>query len=346
MTPETASKVRAAGPIKDIATARRVLSVWLDAAGHERDRWGNWHVGDGLRIHLTARMMQRQSKAGGGWYTVRSTAILDAAHNVVVNAERALGAEGDPKEAIGQRAARDAKMKRAASARGDKNLQARAEELTMKRAHREYPAETATVLSGGRIADAKAQEINAATLGWVEEALSLLRTGSAPPGDGAFASADRPPLLPMLRRISYSWIERVGDVAYSVRIESRGGGRAALHIGKAAGYGMQVDPITHWIKARIGHDEGDAYISGQIAYKDGRVEARLYMAEARVTGLGGIRAGSLWCRMMRGYGVRAFVAERLLPEGEKFLELLARRGSVEILRRAGGDALVACGAAS
>lgn len=342
MKTEVASEVLRAYPGRklDIETAKEIVRRWAEASGWELDRWGNYHTPSGMRIKITKRQLQRQTKRGGTWSNVSSTPLVEAAHNLVAKAAEAAGDEAVLAKVTGAKAQRA----EVAGRRQEKAKQAEVEA--------EIGATVAKLLSvedpEGFVAHVKLKQATPAFAGRAVELtreLRGLRERGRVPTDGELFSSYDPPLAPLLVEADAQWVEQVRDVPYTISVAHSRAKRdtAVIEIGATGGLGSRVDPVTRVQLWEPGHREGDAYLSGRITWTPKGPIAVLFMiiAQQKQTGAGS-RLLDLWCRMMDAYGADVWGAEAVGPEGQLFLEAKVRDGRLRLLSRDGSNWVVAC----
>jgi len=98
-----------------------------------------------------------------------------------------------------------------------------------------------------------------------------------------------------------------------------------------------IDPLTRRMYVPGYEPIGDAQATGRVVWDDKakRFDGVLFMVTSLSKQKGaGSRVIELWCRMMQGYGIDAWIAEAVGDEGMAFITALERKGKLSIL---GGD---------
>ncbi len=345
MTPAVAQAVlaaRAALPTKLTGpSSTAVLEAWLRALGLRPDAHGRYATPKGARYEFGAQVVRYQEKREGRWSNTWSRSLIDAALTVLADAAKATG------ETAAIARAADAKLdRRDAKSRARAKVATRAaREAAQVVAWKEIaalePGLVERYLRGERLPDAQL----AALKERMEATATMLQVvspdGGGLPDDGAFASAARPPVLPVYQAgFEYVWTETEGGVAYSVGVRGTKGEGAEVIIGKPrlamlglASFGASrlLRPFDKLERAKA----GDATLVGTVRYipeqkRYGAALIELY-ADAPRGGAGG-RLLRIWCRMMAGYAIPAWVAVAVGPEGEAFLRARAARGAIELAR--------------
>jgi hypothetical protein len=343
LDPAIAEAILAAAPKGrlDIAKSRNVIAAWLRASGYERDAWGNYHEEPGrIRWHFSTQMLQRQEKSDGEWRSRTSLPAIEAATNLLLRAAKALGRTDVLEQARGERQRRTAARTKRASAAEKDRMGREATVAAWKRIAWEHPdAMLATGLH--TLPAAKGEELGALQRRYREEFQADLEAGRKLPPDSAFASASRPPLIPLFGPFRYAWVERMGDAEYSVRLERAEPGVMSVVIGTEGGF--HADPVTHGMRYDHADARGDGQVTGQVQVHEGKLQAALFMlSTTKKTPLSAMRLGHLWCRLMAGWGIRRWLAQAVGEEGEAFVRAAAKRGSLKVLGARGRDMLVEC----
>lgn len=321
-----------------VGVAERVIAAHLRSLGLTPDRYGNYVVRDGVeRWHFSEQNLQHQEKYQGDWRNIDSEPSLDAALALLAEAARVVG---DAKAEARVAAARGSR-KSARSARAGKAAAGAAEEAARTAAFKRFGFEHPELLlrglgRGKRLTEAESATSNAALAEYAETYRRALPVGD----DGQFASLDRPPFLPLVRNTSYVWREEVGGSAFTVRVAHFEPGVATVEIGD--GRGMAVNAATRSWRLSSRDGEGPAYLSGRVSSDArGAISATLFFVVSRRP-MGGTQALLLWCRMMRGYGVRRWVGEGLSDDGTKMIDALEYLGHIRITARSGSSAVIEC----
>jgi hypothetical protein len=336
---------RTLGPNMKADEARDLIRAYLRLEGFRPDSYGNFKSPSDPkhRYHFSKQRVQFQRRGPGGWSNVDSYLPGDMARRIVTAAARTAGETAlADKFMAGRKAA--AKRKIAGQKREEKR---RTEVDARQIAQKAFAAENPDIalkigsrvkVPSGKFAVAK-ERIHNLSMQWADH----IAAGGAPPPDSAFATVDYPPVLPVFFPYTYDWTETVDGVEYSIHVEHGEGGTANVMIGAHGSFG--IDPVSHRMFVPKHKAVGDAQISGRIVWDDSGKElaGMLFMITALNKGRGaGSRVMQLWCRMMRGYGIEAWIGEAVGPEGMAFLKAMDAKGKLAIL---GGDSrslVVAC----
>lgn len=321
-----------------VQQAKAIVEAWLKAQDLRPDRWGNYVYRDGSRrFNFGKTALRHQKKEGDRWVSISSGGVIDAAVDLLTQA--ASGPAPSPAAAGLADTVQRAKAASQSSAERKKleQIRAQAEVLAFKRTEAEYRQDIyRNLIAGKRLPEQRAAEINEALARYKLEMVRLLQTqGFTPPGDEAFVDADRPPLLPVVSASSkYCWVESVSDVTYSIHVSGTGKGGARIEIGNAGS--MAVDPRTMRAVYSQPGAQGDSYISGYVQRVESTLIGVLFLVISKQKRSGaGSRAMSIWCRIMRGYGIDPWVAEAVGDQGEAFLQAMQSRGVLRLGRRFG-----------
>ena len=324
-------------PTMNAGEARDLIRAYLRAAGLREDSYGNFKnpSDPNERYHFSRQRVQLQRKHGRQWSNVRSYSPTGMARKIVISSSKTVGDSSLEDRFRSKVKAEGARRKKAKRTAAEGKVAAKAKEIAQKAFAMNEPELAVKVGSGvvmpsSQVAHAK-DRIQQLTRKWTEHLLA----GGAAPLDSAFATVDSPPVLPVFLPYEYTWSETVNGVTYSVHVENAEKGTANVSIG---GYGrFSVDPRTHRMLVPDYETSGDASISARVVWdEDGKqMVGVMFMITALNQKRGaGSRVMELWCRMMRGYGVSAWIGEAVGPEGMKFLRALERKGKIKIL---GGD---------
>jgi hypothetical protein len=366
------------------AAGADIVRLWLAGGGFVRDNWGNYlkpGVPD-QRWHFLKQVVQRQRRdtkeAGGGWYSRGSISLVEAADKLILEAAQVLSAaleaqlvaldqrlaatppheqqplvaelralrtryEQIPLQARARVAGRKQAAVRNRSRAEEQRLQAAAFELASKRMASEARPQVLAYLQG-QLPPPEVARLQEIQRGLTTEYAAALAQGQTFEDDGAFASIDQPPVLPLKTRARYLWKEEQDGVVYSVFVEGTGGMGAKVILGTAPGNLISVDPLTHQPMQPTHGAVGDGYLGGVVEFgEDGTIHARLFLIMAQTPGSGaGTRLLALWCRMLTGYGVQHWLAEAVGEGGAAFLAAMERRGRLRILGARGSYKLVQC----
>lgn len=323
------------------AEAKEVVKAWAESSGWHRDRWGNYHPREGIRIKLTKQRVQRQSKSGGRWSNLSSTPYIGAAQNLVKKAAEA----ADDEEALAkvtQRKARrrEEREKRAAQAQ-EEGRRERIEAMVAKVISAEDPVGFLSMYETGS-AGPEFKSRYAELGGQIDRLQRMGRT----PVDQDFFRTQHPPLAPVLMDSEAQWVEEIDGVPYTVTLRHGQANRAVVEIGHigSMGLGTRVDPITRAAMPTFEEREGDAYLSGYILRRPGAdPTALLFLLQSLHKQRGaGSRVLDLWCNLMDAYGIDAWVAEAVGDEGVAFLERKVAHGRLEKLGERGSNLVMRC----
>lgn len=320
-----------------------VVAAYLRASG-SRDAYGNYLFSNGrMRWHYAKQNLQLQERDGGRWSNVRSEPFVRAALRMLEEAARVAGDTAATERVRRELSSRDGDRQRRADAAERDARQAEVSDVTAKAFARQHPDAFLRSQGFGRpLSEAEVVGFRADIARIRAEYEALVARGDALPGDGDLASADHPPVAPIVRDMAYSWRETVGGVPYTVRVQRVERGVADVEIGRSSG-GISVSAATMSPSFRRYPAQGDAYLSGSFRVAaDGERSASLLMLVSQ-SSLGGLRAASIWCRMMAGWGVRQWKALGLNDQASRFVKILAERGALEVVGRHGSSLTVQCG---
>jgi len=339
------AKVRKFKPSLKTPEAKQLVSAYFEAEGWRPDRYGNLlhPTKKDDRIHFSKQRVQRQAKIMGTWKNIRTYSPVDAARKLVVEAAK-LENDAETLAAWAKGAQAKVRQKKTAAKRREKqSLRKKAAVAAMKQLAAENPRLVAVAGYGILLEKEDLDRMIARRDELVEAFMRDVEAGRELPGDDQFASVDKPPTAPLGYDVSYLWTETVDGVQYTVSVRYAHKGVAIVTIGSSSELGLIVDPRTHAMKPADYKPEGDAQISGQVMFNGDTFMGSLFLisAKQRRTGAGG-RVLGLWCRMMKGYGVEAWRAEAVGPEGLAFLQAMQNRGCVEILGGQRSDLVVQC----
>lgn len=257
--------------------------------------------------------------------------------------------------------------------RSTRALRARALELGTKRAAAAY-YDTVRDLARGLLPwDATTRELQDAAELYADKMLEEHGDALADVGDEAFASAARPPWLPLVAPVKYSWIEAVPvrgqTVSYPpedytlpgyLRQELRDAGRR-VGLGEPYAKTFRFQAIALADRSmrlevrRAGYPRrrGGARLSVNRSHLTGRLTAGGFVA---IDTLGSVHTDQAfelfggWCALMSGYGVDAFFVSLVYSTDIRILRDLADARAIEmrsqlparVSRLTGGNVLVAC----
>lgn len=336
---------RTLGPNMKADEARDLIRAYLRLEGYRSDSYGNFKKPSDPkhRYHFSKQRVQFQSRSPRGWSNEGSDLPGDLARRIVTGAAKIAGdtALAD-KFMAGRKAA--AKRKIAGRKREEKR---KGEVDALHIAQKAFAVESPDIalrigsrvkVPSGKFAVAK-ERVHNLSMQWADHLLG----GGEPPPDSAFATVDYPPILPVFFPYTYDWTETVDGVEYSIHVEHGEYGTANVMIG---GHGnFAVDPMTHRMFVPKYKPVGDAQISGRIVWDDSGKElaGMLFLITSLNKRRGaGSRVMQLWCRMMRGYGIEAWIAEAVGAEGMAFFEALAAKQTLAILGADRKNLVVAC----
>lgn len=325
-----------------VARAKNILILWLRTC-FTRDAWGNYHAPSGERWHFKSTVLNRQVKEAGDWRSVASSPILAAALALVADAAKVVGDTVAAERVKAERVGRVADKKARASAAEEKRANHRAALVAAKRIAWEDRAVILRALGVGKPLPAEPlAELQAKVKLYTREYRLMADAGVDSPPDGDFATVDRPPLLPLARDVSYQWVEHVGPLPYTVRVETSSKGVALIRIGQQ-GSGLDIDAATRAMTTTRATDlQGDGYLSARVeAAPDGRLGAALFMLVSHKP-TAALRLWGLWCRMMRGYGIGRWLGEGLNEAATKMVRAMAKNGSIQIEAEYGSSMVIRC----
>lgn len=319
-----------------VRSAVALLRAYLSGSGLSADRWGNYPLGAERRWHFSAQNLKLQEKYQGSWMDVESKPVIDAALAALAEAATSAGDEACARRVREAAAARGAASSRRSDKAAAEAKAAAARAAAFRRLAELHPRDALRGLGWGQKLDAaRAEALQAELAALAEQALSGGIRGAAPP-----VSAARPPTLPLARRESYEWVERVGGSGYTVSVLHSEPGRASVEIGAS---GVSVDASTGgWRPASARGRVGDAYIAGSVSVsRSGEMSASLLLIVSRRP-MAGAQAMSVWCSVMRGYGVKRWVGQGVNAQGERLLRGLERIGHLRVASLSGSTAVVEC----
>jgi hypothetical protein len=337
------------------AEAKELVGFWARLVGYAPDRFGHLVRNGTRRLKFGRGVVRDEERQGSRWVNLRSQQAIDMANNLLVNAAKAAGDETVERRIAGAKQGRsDQKAARARKAR-EAEAREEARRFALKFAASKFREETLGNLTGKTLPNARYLELKEFIETQRDVFAAFLLAGRALPGDEHYASVKEPPFLPVFTDAEYHWVERVGEHRYSVTVRHRAPNVAEVLIGRAMGarmmggylgvpVGATASGFTVYAKEHDGA-EGDAIAAGLVSWDPARkrFEGQLTTAVARGKGgVGGLRAGLLWCRLMAGYGIESWVGFAMTDDGKRLLEALERRGSVRVLERAGNSAVLAC----
>jgi hypothetical protein len=321
-----------------------VVRVWLKAIGWVQDRWGNYlEPGNpDLRYHFKKTQLNQQRKNDrGDWVNVSYPLTIDTAISLIVSAAGVLGDQEMVTKYARTKGKRTQEKQKRAETADEKRQRAEATAWAWK----EYAAQRrgfAERMLQGKTKDAEVLKAREEFIPMQAKWLQAVKDGTTPKDDQQFATADSPPVLPVLGTAEYNWTETVDGVEYSVKIESVEKNVAEVSIGSTQSHGLGVSALTHGMRVLDPGAKGDAYIAGKIIYREGyRAALFMIMSGAKQKGAGS-RALSIWCRLMSGYGVKAWVAEAVGAEGAAFFEALEKKGKLKIHVKQGPNWALEC----
>lgn len=352
MTPTTAQAVleyvkRFNVPAKpNVDESEGVIKVWLRAIGWKEDNWGNFlEPGEPkIRYHFKKTQLNKQRKDDrGDWVNSSYTSSIDSALSLIVSAAGVIGDQ----EVVAKYAKSKGKRREQKQSRAESAEEKRQRSEATSWAWKEYASQRrgfAEKMLQGKAKDEEVLKAREEFTPMQAKWLQVVKDGKTPEDDQQFATADSPPVLPVLGTAEYKWTETVDGVEYSVKIESVEKNVAEISIGgDIQSHGIGVSAITHAIRVLDSDAKGDSYIAGKISYRDDRYQAALFMIMSGSKQKGaGSRALSIWCRLMSGYGVKAWVAEAVGVEGEAFLLALEKKGKLKIHVRQGPNWALEC----
>lgn len=319
-----------------VRSAVALLRAYLSGSGLAADRWGNYPLGADRRWHFSAQNLQLQEKYQGSWMNVESKPVLDAALAVLAEAATSAGDEACARRVRDAVAARgSASSRRSEKAAAESRVSA-ARAAAFRRLAEMHPRDALRGLGWGpRLDAARAEALQAELAALADQARAGGIRGDAPP-----VSAARPPTLPLARRESYEWVEQVGGSRYTVSVLHSEPGRASVEIGAS---GVSVDAATgEWRPASARGRVGDAYVAGSVSVsRSGEMSASLLLIVSRRP-MAGAQAMSVWCALMRGYGVKRWVGQGVNEQGERLLRGLERIGHLRVVSLSGSTAVVEC----
>lgn len=327
-----------------VAVASELLGTYLRSRG-ERDRFGNYLESDGTRWHFATQVVQHQERRNGAWANITSQPLLEAGLALIAEAARVADDEGAAERVAAEAGGREkAKGKRADGARRDEIVR-EASIAAMKAFGHAHPN---ALLRASKIGSPlKPDELKRHTdklMALRDEFVLSITDGAPVPPDGDYASADRPPVAALVRGVRYAWEETVGGEVFTVRIEHVSEGLANVEIGKPAG-AITINAATLSPRTTPGARAGGAYLSGTVSVSPkGGPQASLVMMTSQ-SPTGGLRVGSIWCRMMAGYGVKQWRGVALNAKALRFVELLRARGAVEVVSRDASGVVMRCAGA-
>lgn len=336
-----ANAAESAGTTLSSAEARRIIRAYLRAMGREEDAWGNFKIDAKTRWNFGDTVLRKQAKGPNGWHNLSSKSLIVAATNLLHEAGEKLG--------------KTQAIERAAKIRSKR---VKAKEHAVSKKHKESGRSLAMKDLASRERDAVLRNATGDTL--PEEQYQQLRKQLEErggffsqfifaakrdvPDDSTFASIEAPPFLPVFYAISYVWNEKVDGVEYTVEFEHADRDTARVQIGTSNSY-VRVDPVTGRIRPENPDAVGDGALYGSVTYsrRDKAFGARMFLLIAKERQKGaGARLLKAWCQMLRGYGVKAWVAIGVGDEGAAFLAAMHKRGVIRILRTDGSNVVISC----
>lgn len=322
-----------------------VIKVWLRAIGWVQDRWGNYlePSDPNTRYHFKKTQLNKQSKnSQGDWSNEDYKPSIDVALSLIVSAAAVAGDQETVQKYSKSRVKRKVEKKARADTEQDKRDQKQAYALALK----EYAVQRRGFVKKMLLSTASEAEILKAREEFVpirEKWLAAVKAGTVPESDQQFATADSPPIIPVLGNEKYVWIETVDGVDYTVRVNTAETNVAEVSIG-ASGSSIGASAMTHWVRETDPNDVGDSYISGKVYLVDKKdFGAALFLITSASKQKGaGTRALAIWCRMMAGYGIKLWIAQAVGPEGLAFLQALEKKGAIKIQAARGANLVVEC----
>ena len=322
-----------------------VIKVWLRAIGWVQDRWGNYlePSDPNTRYHFKKTQLNKQSKnSQGDWSNEDYNPSIDVALSLIVSAAAVAGDQESVQKYSKSRVKRKVEKKARADTEQDKRDQKQAYALALK----EYAVQRRGFVKKMLLSTATEAEILKAREEFVPlraKWLAAVKAGTVPENDQQFATADSPPIIPVLGNEKYVWTETVDGVDYTVHVNTAETNVAEISIGAPEG-NLGTSALTHGIRQIDPDDVGDSYISGKVYLGDKKdFGAALFMITSASKQKGaGTRALSIWCRMMAGYGIKLWIAQAVGPEGLAFLQALERKGKIKIQAQRGANLVVEC----
>jgi len=324
-----------------------VIGAWLRALGWKEDRWGNYlnPQDDGERYHFKTNVLNRQKKSSGDWSNMSSTPLIDAASNLIVAAAAATGDEDLAKRFSKAKVKRKEEKAARADRAEDERAGKEAYELTMKQAGREDPS-LAVLYVTRKASETKRnafeEKYRPVVASWKQAVLEDKR----PETDEQFADIDHPPVMSLYMSFEYTYDVEVDGVAYSVHASPTESGHVDVEIGRpssTAGF-MRISATSQSMKFTGNLDaKGDAYISGRLFEVDGKRGAVLFLIASHEKRTGaGSRVLEIWCRMMKGLGIKTWIAEAVGDEGAAFFTAMARKKKLEVYGARGSNWAISC----
>ncbi len=180
------------------AAALALIRAWALERGWAEDKKGDLLVNDAQRWHFRRSQTLHQVKGRGGtWLTQRAWLSTSLARQLVMTAAEVL-AEQDliaawaPAEEQGEEAATE-RRRRADRAR----IEEAASVIAMKRMAWEHQAEAIAISMGQALPEMQARRLEEKQREYAQAYEAELAAGRPGPSDGAFATAERPPVLPL-----------------------------------------------------------------------------------------------------------------------------------------------------
>jgi hypothetical protein len=324
--------------------AKALIRAYLRAMGLREDQYGNFKDPEipAERVHFKTQRVHHQQKTRGGWSSVNAYKPVDWARSIV---RRSAEAAGDTdlaeKFAAGQKAAK--KRGEAAKQRAVREkLKDQARKLAQKQFGMEHPDVAQRIGTGKLYTGPKFEEMKAQVDTLTEHWLDRIQQGEVPKDDSAFASIDRPPLMPVFfNGYDYDWVERIDGHEYSVHIQYGQPDTAIVTIGAHGQFA--VDPATHRMFIPNYPLTGDAQVTGRVMWDGDELAGVLFMVTSLNKQKGaGTRVMQLWCRLMQGYGIEAWIAEAVGDEGMAFIKALERKKKLAVLGGTPANLIVGC----
>lgn len=337
--------------------SRSLIERWLRAIGYEQDRYGNYLSKDRqTRWHFKEQVVRREKRhaadAGGGWFALSSTPLIEAGQNLLLKAAETLE-DGEMLALVQKRVgarqktaetrANKAKMEETllkAKIDATKILSAKYPRRYFEAAVRDFKTEDARVMS---------DELAVLT----DQALERVERGERI-DDGKIVSLKKPPVACLFSdKISYFWIENVDGVDYSIYIAPKRSGFVEVHIGRPS-----MSPFTPLVSSdtmKLSLDQsslksaGDGYISGDITRRpddqnpDTAMRGRLFLISSHKKQSGtGTRLLKIWCQLMAGYGIDRWIARGVGDEGRAAFQAWERGKKIDIVAEEGATMAIAC----
>ena len=332
------------GKLRNItgSNGRRVIQAWYRARGYAEDQWGSLRKGN-RRIKFKTRVYEVFKGSPGKWFKVDSCSYAQKAKELTAQAQQRFeGGEAVKKHHLQQ----------------EKQTQ-RAEKQRSKKKTQELVLRAASVRASVQLEPEARREIvldkDAHAQFWKH--VFATPDHGLPPGTtrevlDSRLSMDRPPIpylgttrLRIPAPEEYSWDDAQLGLPVTVR-KSRHYRSVEIQIGN-----LWVDPFSGAVSKETffrAPGEDRTGISGGVTVirteHSRLVTGILYMIISSSPRKGmGTRMLRAWCRIMRGYGVRVWVARAVGDEGASFFNELEARGEIRVLnRRSNNDWVVEC----